>query len=252
VLRAYDNRMFFTERRPDIYLATILGLTEGTETVCEFHDASLSSLMAFDGREDDSNTSVWLWAFRGKLLIISTPFYRGRHWARTPEEFLPIVEQLKTLHRNDYVHGDIRCCNIIFQDNKQGRLVDFDFGGKNNGDTTKYPRGYQRTLFDGFRPGKGGSPVTKRDDWLSLRFVIFAFHDFFPPEHASSVTYEQLLQRERQRLQMDHLKRELAEKEAPTAEEIQELVDFLKEIGRNRWTVEPGFGFRERLEEYGC
>ncbi|MCK7498894.1 MAG: hypothetical protein MZW92_56375 [Comamonadaceae bacterium] len=138
--------MCFTERRPDIYLATILGLTEGTETVCEFHDASSSSLMAFDGREEDSNTSVWLWAFRGKLLIISTPFYRGRHWARTPEEFLPIVEQLKTLHRNDYVHGDIRCCNIIFQDNKQGRLIDFDFGGKNNGDTTKYPRGYQGTL----------------------------------------------------------------------------------------------------------
>jgi hypothetical protein len=116
--------MCFTERRPDIYLATILGWTEGTETVCEFHDAPLSSLMAFDAREDDSNTSVWLWAFRGKLLIISIPFYRGRHWALTPEEFLPIVEQLKSLHRNDYVHGDIRCCNIIFQDNKQGRLID--------------------------------------------------------------------------------------------------------------------------------
>jgi serine/threonine protein kinase len=233
--------MCFTERRPDMYLATILGLTEGTETVCEFHDASLSSLMAFDGREDDSNTSVWLWAFRGKLLIISTPFYRGRHWALTPEEFLPIVEQLKTLHRNDYVHGDIRCCNIIFQDNKQGRLIDFDFGGKNNGDTTKYPRGYQRTLFDGTRPGKGGSPVTKGDDWLSLRFVIFAFHDFVPPEHESSVTYEQLFR----------LKREFAEEEDPTAEEIQELVDFLKEIGGKGWTVKPGSFFRKRLEEYG-
>jgi serine/threonine protein kinase len=254
--------MCFTERRPDIYLATILGLTEGTETVCEFHDASLSSPMAFDGREEDSNTSVWLWAFRGKFLIISTPFYRGRHWALTPEEFLPIVEQLKTLHRNDYVHGDIRCCNIIFQDNKQGRLIDFDFGGKNNGDTTKYPTGYQGTLFDGTRPGKGGGPVTKRDDWLSLRCVIFVFHDFVSPENASSVTYEellqrdrqlieQLLQRNRQLLQWHHLKREFAKEEAPTAEEIQELVDFLKEIGRNGWTVEPESCFRDKLEEYG-
>jgi serine/threonine protein kinase len=236
--------MCFTERRPDIYLATILGLTEGTETVCEFHDAPLSSLMAFDGREDDSNTSVWLWAFRGKLLIISTPLYRGRHWALTPEEFLPIVEQLKTLHRHDYVHGDIRCCNIIFQDNEQGRLIDFDFGGKNNGDTTKYPSGYQGALFDGTRPGKGGSPVTKWDDWLSLRYVIFVFHDFVPPEHASSVTFEELLR-------LNRLKREFAEKEAPMAEEIQELVDFLKELGRNKWTVKPGLVFRDKLEEYG-
>jgi serine/threonine protein kinase len=104
------------------------------------------------------------------------------------------------------VHGDIRCCNIIFQDNKQGRLIDFDFGGKNNGDTTKYPRGYQGTLFDGSRPGKGGSSVTKRDDWLSLRYVIFSFHNVVPPEHASSVTYEQLLQR---LLQRDCLKKGL-------------------------------------------
>ena len=88
----YDNRLSFTERRPDIYLATILGLTEGTETVCKFHNAPLSSLMAFDGREDDSNTLVWLWAFGGTLLIISTPFYRGRLWALMSEAFLPIVE----------------------------------------------------------------------------------------------------------------------------------------------------------------
>jgi serine/threonine protein kinase len=236
--------MCFTERRPDIYLAALLGVTEGTETVCEFHDASSSSLMAFGGREDDSNTSVWLWAFRGKLLIISTPFYRGRHWALTPEEFLPVVEQLKTLHRYDYVHGDIRCCNIIFQDNKQGRLIDFDFGGKNHGDNTKYPKGYQGTLFDGTRPGQGGSLVTKWDDWLSLRYVIFVFHDFVPPEHASSVTFKQFKQR-------DLLKRLFAEKEAPTAEEIQELVDFLKDIGGKGWTVEPESGFRKRLERYG-
>jgi serine/threonine protein kinase len=261
--------MCFTERRPDVYLATIPGLTKGTETVCEFHDASLSSPMAFDGKEADSDSSVWLWAFRGKLLIISTPFYRGRHWARTPEEFLPIVEQLKTLHRNDYVHGDIRCCNIIFQDNKQGHLIDFDFGGENNVDTTKYPTGYQGTLFDGTRPGKGGDPVMKRDDWLSLRFVIFDIHNFVPPEHASSVTYEallqrdqpliqqllqenqQLLQRDRQQFQRDRLQREFAEEKAPMAEEIQELVDFLIDIGRNGWKVEPQSHFRKRLEEYG-
>jgi hypothetical protein len=105
----------------------------------------------------------------------------------------------------------------------------------------KYPRGYQGILFDGARPGKGGSPVTKGDDWLSLRFVIFVFHDFVSPEHASSVTYKQ-----RERLQ-----REFAEKGAPTAEEIQELVDFLDEIGRNGWKVEPQSHFRKRLEEYG-
>jgi hypothetical protein len=51
--------------------------------------------------------------------------------------------------------------------------------------------------------------------------------------------------------QRDRLKREFAKKEAPTAEEIKELIDFLKEIVRNEWTVEPESGFREQLEEYG-
>ena len=50
---------------------------------------------------------------------------------------------------------------------------------------------------------------------------------------------------------MDRLKREFAEKAAPTAEEIQELVDFLKEIKRNRWMVTPKFVLRDGLEEYG-
>ena len=97
-------------------------------------------------------------------------------------------------------------CNIIFQDNEQGCLISFDLGGKNNGDNTTHPRGYQGDLFDGTHPGKGGSPVTKRDDWLSFRHVIFVFQDFVPPEHTSSVTFEELLQRDWQWLQMDRLK----------------------------------------------
>ena len=55
------------------------------------------------------------------------------------------------------------------------------------------------------------------------------------------MTFEELLR----------LKREFAEKEASMADEIQELVDFLKEIGRNKWTVKPESCFRMRLEDYG-
>ena len=59
----------------------------------------------------------WLWQFRGRLLIISTPFREGYHFAQRPTDFIPIIEHLEHLHNEGFVHGDIRAFNMVMGEN---------------------------------------------------------------------------------------------------------------------------------------
>jgi hypothetical protein len=65
---------------------------------------------------------------RARVLVISTPYYEGRHWALSPSEFKPLLAQLEALHRKGFVHGDIRCFNTAF--GAESRLFDCDCGGR--------------------------------------------------------------------------------------------------------------------------
>jgi hypothetical protein len=125
------------------------------------------------GDEDLSNNPDWLWKCRGQLLVISTPYLTGKHYATSPLQLLALVFELEQLHREGYVHGDIRGFNVVFQEGAtdrfhptfdrqgeainfdwqgfRGHLIDYDFAGMKGVDTTTYPTGYQTTLEDGFR-----------------------------------------------------------------------------------------------------
>lgn len=123
-----------------------------------------------------------LWQSGGKLLVIAAPYREGRHCAKTPAEFEPIISELGKLHEAGFVHGDIRGFNTVFTDVKdQGWLIDFDFGGKEDKLTTLYPDGYKASLSDGFRPGSEGEPIRKWHDWYSLGYLIFQCHFFILP-----------------------------------------------------------------------
>ena len=111
---------------------------------------------------------------QGKLLIISTQYHEGVHYAELPSHFVPIITQLEELHERGYVHGDIRAYNMVLQysptsrngaictttgsstasDSCKGWLIDFDYGWK-KGEVT-YPKRYKDELHDGIRPGKEG------------------------------------------------------------------------------------------------
>ena len=84
------------------------------------------------------------------------------------QNFLPIISELEKLHNDGFVHGDIRGFDTVFTDQEgQGWLIDFDFGGKESEATTAYPFGYKRTLDDGFRPGFEGKRIEYWHDWYS-------------------------------------------------------------------------------------
>jgi RIO-like serine/threonine protein kinase len=80
-------------------------------------------------------------------MVSAAPYREGRHYATTPGQFVPIIEALEKLHRDGFVHGDIRGFNTVFSDVKgEGWLIDFDFGEKEGKETTVYPRGYNKLL----------------------------------------------------------------------------------------------------------
>ena len=151
--------------------------------------------------ESDEEARDWLWTYQGKLLVISTPYHHGKHYAKHPSHFLPIIAHLVQLHSHDIVHGDIRAYNMVLQyddvpcsesdqgavintskttttnnDNSEGWLIDFDFGGTLG--EVFYPKGYKGLLYDGTRPGTEGEEITIRDDWESLIDVILNKHFF--------------------------------------------------------------------------
>jgi serine/threonine protein kinase len=134
----------------------------------------------------------WLWTCRGQLKVIVTDFRVGVHYATEPHHFVPIIDHLEQLHANHYVHGDIRAYNMVLKYNQsrttkndecEGWLIDFDFGGKITDETgnhpkynPKYPLGYVTVLADGSRQGERGNNISYADDWYALGRVIFFCH----------------------------------------------------------------------------
>jgi hypothetical protein len=174
----------------------------------------------------------WLWTMQGELVVISIPFVEGNHFASTVEDFIPVVRALKRMHEEGYVHGDIRCFNIVFGKG----LIDFDFGGRI--ESAKYPPGYNIRILDGERWGRAGQNIAKWHDWLALIHVIFRLHDLQYPEHES---IERLHRRDRF---LRNARPDDVEKLAT------DLESFLLDV-KDTWTVMPYSTFQLVLEEHG-
>lgn len=217
VFRSYDNRLRPTDRRPTLYLnrnitindvqgpiaQTVLKIENGNELL-DFGES-----VVFESILDEMD---WLWRYQGKLLIVSTPYHDGVHYAMRPYHFLPIINHLQQLHRQNIVHGDIRAYNMVLKyitpssvtdqaaigvssnnvsdsNSCDGWLIDLDFGGKH--DFVSYPKGYKYSLDDGKRPGREGNKITIMDDWKSLIGLILRVYDFVDKEEAEP-TLEQM------------------------------------------------------------
>jgi hypothetical protein len=285
VLRAYDSRFRPSFRRSDLYFDK--EINPGSIVICNLDDRT--------GKGDDRSQAVQpsistatpgaaaaaaadtickvaakkekrnrLFAFEGKFEIIETPFYQGKHYARSPQDFVPVVQFLQDMHRKDYVHGDIRCFNIVFGK----RLIDFDFGGKVSASVTPtYPKGYAFVLpsRDGNRRGRAGGPITKVDDVYALTQAIFACHDFIPPAEKPtqrSPTVESPGTTEKSgrattldspradSLTIENLKKFPLGKRDPV-KQLNDLMKFLEKVQVEGWSVEPNANFRMGLSECG-
>ena len=113
LLRCYDNRLRPTERHPDLYEK--IGICEEI-LVLKDTNRSNTPLHSFEQiiPVTEEPAIDWLFKYRGQVKIISAPFHPGVvHYATRPDHFIPIINDLESLHTNDYVHGDIRAYNMV-------------------------------------------------------------------------------------------------------------------------------------------
>jgi hypothetical protein len=232
VLRAYDNRATYTERRSDVYLnwsklkaTTRVVFDTAAAAAVSFGEDADASGKGFGTILPGSDVPTWMWkedkpAFESRLLVISTPFLKGRHYATSPGDFLPLVDQLQELHEEGYVHGDIRGFNTAFaEDGGYSQFFDWDLGGK--AEQVKYPRYYNASLIDGERLDRKGQVIRKLDDWCALTNLALVKHLGWPS------TLRDLLRFPHSETGDDNEKH------------VAKLKKFLQDAEANSWTVEP-------------
>lgn len=170
-------------RRPDVYTKfTRQGHCVGRVVLDLCDTLEKNKLLEFGEPIDEDDRADCIWERRGRLQIIQTSFIAGRHYATKPSDFCPVIADLKALHAQGFVHGDIRCLNIVFHEQHHHRgahLIDFDLGGGYSKDPPHYPRGYKAGLVDGGRCRAKGK-IEKWHDWYALFYCMFKLHHFSP------------------------------------------------------------------------
>jgi hypothetical protein len=157
VLRGYNYRLLCTNQRRDVYLQYF---GDATQIVVEYDDSKIllgqgpqqpRETLPLGAFEEGSNDRDWIWSFRDCFSVLSVPYHHGRNWARHISKVIPLLEQLLDLHRRGFVHGDIRCINVV---------VDGD-GGQNR---SKFPASYRFHLAEGARRARPSAAISRVDD----------------------------------------------------------------------------------------
>jgi serine/threonine protein kinase len=239
VIRSYDSRFHRADRSPKVYLETTI--VPGAKLLFVLQNTNHLELQD----NVDCSDREWLWRPNGGgLMIISTPFYEGCHWAESPSEFVPIALHLDEMHAKEIVHADVRAYNINIRKDSTGRscLIDFDFSGKIDEatGTPTYPEGCQQVLVDGLRKGKPGRQVTKWHDWAALLDVIFRVHGLEPPSRVDDDDLDILWRELKQCMKVD----------PGTVQGLgHKLVTFLNKVD-GTWTFTRDSSFIEELDDW--
>jgi serine/threonine protein kinase len=131
-----------------------------------------------------------LFASQGQLQIIETPFEDGAHVCTSTRQAVLLMEELKSLHENNFCHGDIRAYNCVFSD-AGSHLIDFDFGGRAG--TVTYPEGYRALLNDGHRiPETEDRAIQKWHDVYALVKLLLEFHNVIPLCDAENMEFHEV------------------------------------------------------------
>ena len=105
------------------------------------------------------------------LKLISYDFIEGGHNANNLCNFINLLTELKYMHNEGIVHGDIRESNIIFSQDGNSSLIDFDYSGP---ETKVYPFGFNLDIEDGVRHAKAKQflPLSKEHDIYSIAHIM--------------------------------------------------------------------------------
>jgi serine/threonine protein kinase len=154
-----------TPRSPSLYVEENSFRNVSTSV---FHLKQSNELIGFGATPSGSFDKLeHLFASQGQLQIVETPFEEGAHVCTSSSQAVSLIQELKSLHKKGFSHGDIRAYNCVFSETGS-HLIDFDFGG--HAGTVTYPEGYQTLLQDGTRIS---DMVLERDR------VIYKWHDVY-------------------------------------------------------------------------
>jgi len=211
----------------------------------------LPSLDCASSCNNPDTDPFWNVSSKRSLLVIATLFRQGRHDATKPTLFLPVIDQLELLHKKGFVHGDIRGFNTVFDEkNKQGYLIDFDFGGKIDSGRL-YPQGYRTSLDDGVRfigTEKSSNKILPWHDWFALGRLIFLVHLFVVPKEGRKDDRRSKTRRKRLDSRLSTLNRRWEELDGyPTPKMLDDLKKFLNEAEGAGWTVKASKAYQRVL-----
>ena len=97
-------------------------------------------------------------------------YLEGTHTPRSFKQFAGVLSMLDTLHKLNYVHGDIRKENIIFATNKcTSYLIDFELA---KAEGSRYPSGYRYYKEFRYQNAREHYPLWKEHDRYSLGCVM--------------------------------------------------------------------------------
>ena len=87
------------------------------------------------------------------------------------EDFMPIARTLDKLHNEGYVHSDVRLVNMVFPDDGESKLIDFELA-KSVG--MPYPTGYSNALPERHAEAEGNMPRKVIHDKYSFIHIVLS------------------------------------------------------------------------------
>ena len=118
-------------------------LNKKTETVYKFYDTQTDGFLHPPVMKEliekvQPLAEMKLSSYPGdRLFMLSYKYITGVHEAFKYKNFLGVIKVLSKMHEHAFVHGDIRWENMVFPEDGDSYLIDFDFVGKDTEDT--YP-----------------------------------------------------------------------------------------------------------------
>jgi serine/threonine protein kinase len=102
-------------------------------------------------------------------------FRDGQHEPLHKRQFVPLIETLQRIHKEGYVHSDIRSVNLIFSYNrKEAWILDFDLAGRVS---TCYPTNFNHcNIPERHQSAKAHCNRETVHDWYSLGMIMSASH----------------------------------------------------------------------------
>ena len=105
-----------------------------------------------------------------RIAVMSYQYIEGSHKPSALKQFANVVRILNRIHELGYVHGDIREVNIIFVQEGDSVLIDFDLARQEN---TKYPVDYNcATIYERHAQAGPSLKMKKEHDRYSLAVII--------------------------------------------------------------------------------